>query len=256
MRRHRPSASLVVATAALLIAVGGTAIAAVGAIPADGRFTACYQSSNSLLNRIVLLAEPGEQCPNSYARVTWPAQAAGGSQGPAGPAGPTGAQGPAGPAGPAGPRGAAGSSARTQLVYAAVERERLPDERGDASARCPTGTFAVGGGGTTKRAPLALSSSRPLLEKGKSVGWTVRVFHERQFRIFENVAQKTKENRGVVTAPAHDHTYFLGPFLMALEKRALASDPPPVTVFAVCVRTLTWEAGKPYKPGAATRKRP
>ena len=96
MRRHRPSASLVVATAALLIAVGGTAIAAVGAIPADGRFTACYQSSNSLL----------------------------------------------------------------------------------------------------------------------------------------------------------------GPFLMALEKRALASDPPPVTVFAVCVRTLTWEAGKPYKPGAATRKRP
>ena len=225
MRRHRPSASLVVATAALLIAVGGTAIAAVGAIPADGRFTACYQSSNSLLNRIVLLAEPGEQCPNSYARVTWPAQTSGGSQGPAGPAGPTGAQGPAGPAGPAGPRGAAGSSARTQLVYAAVERERLPDERGDASARCPTGTFAVGGGGTTKRAPLALSSSRPLLEKGKSVGWTVRVFHERQFRIFENVAQKTKENRGVVTAPAHDHTYFRGPFLMALEKRALASDP-------------------------------
>lgn len=80
------------------------------------------------------------------------------------------------------------------------------------------------------------------------------MYHERQFRIFENVPQKTRENRGVVTAPAHDHTYFLGPFLMALEKRALVSDPPPVTVVAVCVRTLTWEVGKPFKPGGGTRK--
>ena len=223
MRRHRPSASLVVATAALLIAVGGTAIAAVGAIPADGRFTACYQSSNSLLNRIVLLAEPGEQCPNSYARVTWPAQAAGGSQGPRGRADRSPGACRAGRACRAARRGRVVGAHPTGLRGG--RGERLPDERGDASARCPTGTFAVGGGGTTKRAPLALSSSRPLLEKGKSVGWTVRVFHERQFRIFENVAQKTKENRGVVTAPAHDHTYFLGPFLMALEKRALASDP-------------------------------
>jgi hypothetical protein len=86
------------------------------------------------------------------------------------------------------------------------------------------------------------------------VGWTVRVYHERGFRIFENVAQKTRENRGTVTAPGHDHTYFLGPFLMATEKRVLASDPPPVTVFAVCVRTLTWAAGKPLKPGGGTRK--
>ena len=254
MNRRRPSAALAVATAALVVAIGGTAFAAVAAIPSDGRFTACYQTSDSVLNRIVLLAEPGEGCPNSYARVSWPAQAAGGSQGPAGPAGPAGPQGPAGSPGPAGPRGRPGSSARSQLVYATVERERLPDERGDASARCPTGTFAVGGGGTTKHAALALSSSRPLVEKGKSVGWTVRVYHERGFRIYENVPKKTKENRGVVTAPSHDHTYFLGPFLMATEKRALASDRPPVTVVAVCVRTLTWDAFKPFKPGTGTRK--
>jgi hypothetical protein len=143
---------------------------------------------------------------------------------------------------------------RTQLVYATVQREVGPDEKGDVLVRCPTGTFAVGGGGTTGSPALALSSSRPRLEKGKSIGWVVRVYHERQFRIFENVAQKTKENRGTVTAPGHDHTYFRGPFLMAVDKRALVSDSPAVTAFAVCVRTLTWQAGKPFKPGGGTRK--
>ena len=54
---RRPSASLVVATAALIVAVGGTAIAALGAIPSDGRFTACYQTSDSILNRTVFLPE-------------------------------------------------------------------------------------------------------------------------------------------------------------------------------------------------------
>jgi hypothetical protein len=251
MKRRRPSAALVVAATALVVAIGGTAIAAVGAIPSDGRFTACYQTSDSVLNRIVLLAEPGEQCPNSYARVSWPAQASGGQSGPQGPAGP---QGPQGVAGPAGPRGKDGGSERTRLVYSTVERERLTDERGNASARCPKGTFAVGGGGTTKSAALALSSSRPLLENGKSVGWTVNLYHERGFRVFENVPQKTRENRGAVTAPGHDHTYFLGPFLMATETRALASDPPPVTVFAVCVRLTTFDPAKAPTAGTGTRK--
>ena len=66
--------------------------------------------------------------------------------------------------------------------------------------------------------------------------------------------KQTKENRGTVTAPAHDHTYFLGPFLMALGKESLGFGPPGGHGLRVCVRTLTWQAGKPYKPGGATRK--
>jgi hypothetical protein len=69
---RRPSPALVVAIAALAVALGGGAVAAIGAIPSDGRFAACYQTSDSILNRIVLLAEPGEECPNTYARVSWP----------------------------------------------------------------------------------------------------------------------------------------------------------------------------------------
>ena len=44
-RLCRPSGALVVATAALLVAIGGSAISAVGAIPSEGRFTACYQTA-------------------------------------------------------------------------------------------------------------------------------------------------------------------------------------------------------------------
>jgi hypothetical protein len=73
---------------ALVVAIGGGhAVAAIGAIPSEGRFGACYPTSVSILDRIVVLAEPGEQCPNSYARVTWLAQASGGTTGPPGPRG-------------------------------------------------------------------------------------------------------------------------------------------------------------------------
>jgi hypothetical protein len=64
------------------------------------------------------------------------------------------------------------------------------------------------------------------------------------------VPKRTGGWRGI---PDHSHQYFLGPFLMAVEKRALQSSPPTITVFAVCVRTVTLQVGKPFKPGGGTR---
>ena len=228
MKRRRPSAALVVAATALVVAIGGTAIAAVGAIPSDGRFTACYQTSDSVLNRIVLLAEPGEGCPNSYARVSWPAQATGGAQGPAGPAGPAGPPGAAGPAGPrgqAGPRGLAGSAQRSKVDLTVVSR----DVRGGspAVARCPSGYRAVGGGGVVERG-YVVRSSFPHVENRVPVGWAIEAYELPRTKIFENVPQTTRSS-GV---PSHDHQYFLGPFLMRLEP---SRRPIEVTVYAVCL---------------------
>src|SRR5512146_666041 len=59
--------------AALFVAIAGSAFGATAAIPENDRFTACYQTSTDLLSRIVVLAEPNEPCPNTYARITWPA---------------------------------------------------------------------------------------------------------------------------------------------------------------------------------------
>lgn len=237
MRRHRPSPALVVAFAALLVAIGGTALGAIGAIPADGRFTACYQTSESLLNRIVLLAEPGEQCPNTYARVSWPAQASGGATGPAGPQGPVGPVGPTGSAGAAGPRGQVGPRGlgdpawRSKVDLTVVKRDVRGSDRdvgGSAAvARCPSGYRAVGGGGAVEGG-YALISSVPYIENRVPVGWAIDVYQLPRTKIFENVPQTTRSG-GV---PSHDHQYFLGPFLMRLEPSAR---PVGMTVYAVCL---------------------
>ena len=49
---RRPSAALLVAIAALLVAVGGSAFGAIAAIPSNNTFTACYQTSDNLLDRM------------------------------------------------------------------------------------------------------------------------------------------------------------------------------------------------------------
>jgi hypothetical protein len=67
-----------------------------GLSPSYGRFNRLYQASDSILNRIVLLAEPGEQCPKTYARVSWPAAGVGGRTGDLPPQGPPQARGRSG----------------------------------------------------------------------------------------------------------------------------------------------------------------
>lgn len=207
-------------------------MAAIGAIPADGRFTACYQTSESLLNRIVLLAEPGEQCPNTYARVSWPAQAGGGAPGPAGPAGPSGPAGAQGPAGPAGPRGPAGAGGDWQLLTTVSQRHLTLDSVGEATVRCPKGTRALGGGGQIHTGGHEPTGSHPLVEKRAPVGWSFRL-RERQrfgFKAVDGGLQETYLTVG------HRHKYPVSPLYYPLEKRGLAKDPAEVTVYAICAR--------------------
>ncbi len=97
MRRiiHRPSAALVVACIALLVALGGTSVAAVSQLVPRNSVGTVQLRSNAVIsakvkNRSLLAVD--------FKRGQIPA----GPTGPAGPAGPAGAAGPAGPAGPAG----------------------------------------------------------------------------------------------------------------------------------------------------------
>lgn len=235
MRRYRPSGALVIAVVALVIAIGGTAIAAVGAIPQDGRFTACYQTSDSILNRIVLLAEPNEQCPNTYARITWPAQAVDGAAGTQGPAGPAGPAGPPGPAGPAGPTGTAvGASA----LVASVFLRELKTTDGPVIVRCGgigKRRYAVGGGGEiVDGGTYRIVSSYPVRDaNGRPTGWAVKVGGQRRTTIFDPGSQTTSRTIGGAWAGPHTHQYYPGPRLLPLE----GSGPPVlVRVFAICAR--------------------
>jgi hypothetical protein len=85
---------MVVASVALLVALGGTSIAAVNALPRNSvgapQLKKNSVNSSKVLNRSLLAAD--------FA----PGQVPRGPQGPEGPQGPQGPQGPAGPAGPAG----------------------------------------------------------------------------------------------------------------------------------------------------------
>lgn len=235
---RRPSASLVVATAALLIAVGGTAIAAVGAIPSDGRFTACYQTSDSVLNRIVLLAEPGEQCPDTYARVSWPAQASGGGQGSAGPQGPAGPPGPAGPAGPAGPQGLPGKAAGSSALVTSVVMREATTTGEPVVVRCGgigKRRYAVGGGGAVVGGgSYRLGNSYPVGDdQRRPNGWAVNVAGVRRTTIVNPGRQTTSKTIGGAFAGPHTHQFDPGARLMPLDG---FGKPAVVRVFAICAR--------------------
>ena len=252
MRRHRPSAALVVAAAALVVAVGGSAIAAVGAIPADGRFTACYQTSGNVFNRIVLLAEPGEQCPNTYARINWPAQAGGSAAGPAGPQGPAGPVGPAGPAGPAGPRGASGAADLTKLAYAVVQREVVLASD-HATARCPKGTLATGGGVADIDYKHRLAGSYPHVENRTPVGWTIQLGNAPRFTTIPSERANTSPEQTIGSfGKTHSHKYILPARLMSLVG---GPGPAKVRIYAVCARLLIVQAAKPRQPGTGTTRK-
>lgn len=238
MRLRRPSPALVVASAALVVAIGGSAIAAVGAIPSDGRFTACYQTSDNVLNRIVLLAEPGEQCPNSYARVSWPATASGGGGGIPGPQGPVGPTGPAGPQGPAGPPGK--SAATNGLVASIAMREVTASWDGSpVIVRCGgigKRRYAVGGGGAIiNGASYRIKDSYPVGDdNGRPNGWAVVVTGMRRYTIVVPGSQTSSKTIGGAWAGPHTHQYDPGSRLLPLDgfgKQAV------VRVFAICART-------------------
>lgn len=120
---RRPSPALVIACLALLVALGGTSIAAVSQLVPRNSVGTPQLRSNAVTtakvrNRSLLAVD--------FKR----------GQVPAGPAGPTGPAGQAGPAGPAGPAGAAGASVKWALVAA---NGTIPAQSGGISITSTTG---------------------------------------------------------------------------------------------------------------------
>ena len=234
----RPSSALVVAVAALLVAIGGTAVAAIGAIPADGRFTACYQTSDSILNRIVLFAEPGEQCPSSYARVSWPAQASGSGGGAPGPQGPAGPQGPPGPAGQQGPPGPPSKSAAGKGFVASVAMREVTTTGGPVIVRCGgigKRRYAVGGGGAIiAGGSYRIASSYPVGDESRRPnGWAVGITGTTRYTTHVPGSQTSSKTIGGAFAGGHTHQYNPGSRLLPLDG---FGKPAVVRVFAICAR--------------------
>lgn len=138
--RRRPSPAMVIASLALLLALGGTSIAAVSVVlPKNSVGTPQLRdnavNSAKVKNRSLLAVD--------FKAGELPA----GAQGPAGPAGGAGAQGPKGD------QGAPGISG-LQIVEGT-----LVSGAGShiATAACPAGKKAIGGGYSTGGAPADLS---------------------------------------------------------------------------------------------------
>jgi hypothetical protein len=94
--RFRPSARTTLAVAALVVAAGGIAVAAIP--DSSGVIHGCYGKGNGQL-RVV---ESASGCKNGETAISW------NQIGPAGPRGLPGPRGPAGPRGSAGPQGPPG----------------------------------------------------------------------------------------------------------------------------------------------------
>ena len=154
---HRPSPAMVVACLALLVALGGTSVAAVSQLARNSVGTPQLRNgavtNPKLRNNAVNSAKVANR---SLLRVDFaPGQL---------PAGPTGPQGPAGPAGPAGaagaqgPRGVIGTvTVRTQSVTIADALDNDLYTSAELQSSCNAGELAISGG-------ASWSDSDPTLE--------------------------------------------------------------------------------------------
>src|SRR5881392_3661004 len=144
LRRFKPSPAMVVASLALLIALGGTSYAAIQALPRNS-VTTVQVKDFSLLGR-------------DFKR----------GQIPAGPVG------PAGPAGPAGPQGPAGSSSSVALKWALVRADGgIAAQSGGITlaAKPSAGTYILSFGSVVTGKPI-LSSGAYAADAGDQRGAT------------------------------------------------------------------------------------
>jgi hypothetical protein len=133
---------LVIASALVAASVGAGTVLALGT-RTQAEITACVEAATGHL-----FVPAAGRCPD--ASITWSQTGASGPTGPAGPAGAIGPVGPAGPAGPAGQPGKDASTATRLSLDAVVTRTGLgisSARLGGATAVCPSGTLATGGGG-------------------------------------------------------------------------------------------------------------
>jgi hypothetical protein len=152
MRGHyrlRPSPSMLVAFAALMVALGGTSYA-IAQLPANS------VGSKQLKKNAVTAAKVKDR---SLVAKDFKA-----GQLPRGDKGEPGARGAVGPAGPAGPPGPEGPPAISSLTV----RTGAVDP---GFAGCADGEVAIGGGGYTEDTDAFLYESRPDVDTGIPFGW-------------------------------------------------------------------------------------
>jgi hypothetical protein len=168
---RRPTPAMVVACTALLVALGGTSIAAVNQVlpknsvgPAQLQFGAV--TNPKIRNNAITSAKVANR---SLVRSDFaPGQL------PAGPTGPQGPAGPAGAAGPAGPAGVIGAiTVRSQSTSIADALDNDVYTTAEAQALCNSGERAISGGtGWSDSNPgLELSTGRltPVLNPSNQV---------------------------------------------------------------------------------------
>jgi hypothetical protein len=154
---RRPSPAMIVACIALLVALGGTSVAAVSQLARNSVGTPQLRTgavtNPKLRNNAVNSAKVA---PRSLLRSDFAAgQLPAGPVGPQGPAGPAGAAGPAGPAGPAGAIGAI--TVRSQGVAVADAADDDVFSSNEVTAECSGSERAISGG-------TNWSDSNPTLE--------------------------------------------------------------------------------------------
>ena len=154
---RRPSPALVVACLALLVALGGTGVAAVSQVARNSVGTPQLKDNAVTTAKLRNNAVNSEKVRNrsllaiDFARGQIP-------QGPAGPAGPTGPAGPAGGAGPAGPAGPQG-----RWAYVSSTGSVLAQSGGITVNRSAAGVYFVTFTGATV-------NDKPVLATGSRVG--------------------------------------------------------------------------------------
>lgn len=164
-----------IAAAVVAAASAGTAYASIP--ESDGVIHACYAKSGGTLR---VIDASVTNCKSTETSLTWDQHGQPGPQGP---------QGEPGPAGPQGEPGAPGGLAGYEQVT--VDQQTNPDVSifTSATATCPVGKVAVGGGGeildpTKAGTDVVLDASRPINSRQwraeahgfvPDFNWTLRV---------------------------------------------------------------------------------
>lgn len=171
--RRRPSPAMVVACLALLVALGGTSVAAVQALGPNTVGTAQLKANAVTTAKVKNNAITGTKVLNGsltkrdFAAGSLPA----GATGPAGPAGPAGSAGPAGPAGTVGPI----TVRQASVVVPGGTAQNAAYVTGSVTVNCVADEKAIsaGTGWSDDDSNLELTVSRitPLLTNGSVLGY-------------------------------------------------------------------------------------
>ena len=182
LKSIRPTASMVVATGAVVLSLGGTATAA--SLVTSAQIKNGAVTSADIKNKTI---KPGDLTPSLQKQINSGGKS--GAQGPAGPAGPqgakgeTGAQGPQGPIGQTGPQGVPGLS---EIEY--ISDNTGADQQGkNIEVDCPAGKKLISTSASVSPVPGGfLGGSRPVDDNtafafaadnsNSALDWTLTVY--------------------------------------------------------------------------------